>query len=119
MKIPESPPNVNEVISETFSNDQEKGLELLTRFQATDGKGQYLHWGKLKYLEPPNGFTSKQWWAGVKIARQKLYNKLKFKDKYGQPFNYAIPDCVWKELLWLEQHAAGSIRPGGGSQGDG
>ncbi|NIV99392.1 Fic family protein [Candidatus Saccharibacteria bacterium] len=110
MKIPETPPNIHDVISETFKENREVGIEILSRFQPTDWKGKYLHWGKLKYLEPPKGFTSEQWWAGVKTARQKLYKELEFFDKTGRHFNFAIPDCVLQDLLWLEQHAAGSIK---------
>ena len=109
MKIPETPPNVYDTISETFETDREAGIEILSRFQPTDRKGQYLHWGKLKYLKPPKGFTSEQWWAGIKSARQKLYKELKFINKNKKPFQFAIPDCVLQDLLWLEQHVAGNI----------
>ena len=109
MKIPETPPSVEDVLSKTFKENREKAIEILTRFNPTDLRGQYHHWGKLKYLQPPKGFTSEQWWAGIKTARQKLYKKLKFVDKHGEPFKFAIPDCVIQDLLWLERHVAGSI----------
>jgi len=109
MKIPETPPNVNEILSDTFQKNREKGFEMLSRFYPSDSRGRYLHWQKLKYLEPPKGFTSMEWWAGVKIARQKLYRKLDFVDKKGKAFNFSIPDCVLEDLLWLEKYAAGNI----------
>lgn len=109
MKIPEIPPNEYSIISEAMRENDPESINMILQAQPTDSKGQYLHWEKLKYLEPPNNLTSEQWWAGVKIARQKLFKELKFIDKKGGPFRFAIPDCVLQDLLWLEKHAAGSI----------
>jgi len=109
MKIPEIPPDAQSILSETFSKNREKGLDILNRFQPTDSKGKYRHWQILKYLEPPEDFTSKEWWAGIKISRQKLYKELNFFDKKGEGFKFAIPDCVLESLLFLEKYAAGNI----------
>ncbi|VAW49948.1 MloA [hydrothermal vent metagenome] len=75
----------------------------------TDIKGRYVHWDKLKYLAPPEGLSSEEYWFSIKTARQNVYKQLPLEDKLGQPFNFCVPDILQKELHWLDQNTAGSI----------
>ncbi len=109
MKIPETPPDLNKIIEDVLKNDQDIGWRLFTDFKPTDEKGRYFHWENLKHRKPPHGFKSEEWWVGIKLSRRNLYKKTAFLDKFEKPFRFAIPDCVLKDLLWLNQSAAGSI----------
>ncbi len=109
MKIPEVPPDITEVFSETFKKDPKKSIKMISIFKAVDPKGRYLHWEKLKHIPPPTGFTSRQWWVGTKTARQKLYKELKFSDPNNSHFKYATTDQMFEDLLWLEKYTAGNI----------
>lgn len=75
-----------------------------------DHKGRYLHWDKLRHMPVPEGLTSEQWWCGIKLARQKLYQHLPLLDKNGKYFQYSTPDQVQRELHWLDRYAAGNIQ---------
>lgn len=108
MKIPLTPPQLSEIM---------KGMagakRLLTLIESGVGpapRGEYLHWDKLRHLNPPNGLTTEEWWAAVKYARRFLYKKLPFEDKYSRHFQYALPDLVYKLLHQLDRDASGRIQ---------
>jgi Fic family protein len=109
MKIPVSPPSVEEIIPKLLASNYQKTMEILYHQESTDQKGRYLHWDKLMHVQPPERLTSEFWWAGIKFARQKLYKSLKILDKNKSPFKVATPDSVLKELHWLDINTAGSL----------
>ncbi|WP_460596489.1 Fic family protein [Geomonas sp. Red276] len=73
----------------------------------TDAQGRYLHWDKVRYLEPPHGLTPEQYWLSFKLSRN--YKQLPFIDKAGDHFRYVVIDSMLKDLHWLDQNASGSI----------
>ena len=109
MRLPVFPPDYKEIIGASLGQGGE-GMELLTSFTPLDEKGRYLHWDKLRHLPAPEGFSSEQWWAGVKFSRQRAYKKLPLFDKLGKPFVFSAPDSVQRELHWLDKNASGSIQ---------
>ncbi|MES9904802.1 MAG: Fic family protein [Sedimenticola sp.] len=111
MKIPESPPSTAKIIEGLIhEKDNQKLIKLLgSSVGLTDSKGRYVHWDKLKYLVPPEGLSSEEYWFSIKTARQKVYKPLPLEDKLGQNFCFCVPDILQKELHWLDQNAAGSI----------
>ena len=109
MKIPTAPPNGYAKISQLFSEDCERAMQLIKVSGPTDSKDRYLHWEKMQYLTPPEGFTAEEWWGGTKMARQGLYKELPLVDKNNRIFRFALPDCVLKELHWIDQNASGQI----------
>lgn len=76
----------------------------------TDDKGRYLHWDKLRHLEPPEGITSNEWWCFIKLCRFAQTKPLPFTSKIGKQFNYCVPDSVQAHLHWLDMNAAGTIQ---------
>ena len=108
MKIPETPPDTNKIFMEA-AKDPEEIKRLYSWAQPTDLKGRYLHWDKLRHLEPPEGFTIKQWWVAIKLARQSLYRPVDLLDTNQSEFQYAIPDIVQKDLHELAKNAAGNL----------
>lgn len=70
----------------------------------------YLHWDKLRQLEPPSGLTHREWWATVKIRR--ALRELPLRDVDGRPFTLALPDELLRLLHVVDQRCAGEIAAG-------
>lgn len=110
MQLPVAPPSFDALLRDTVARGPAEMGRLLNAFTEVDGQGRYLHWDKLRHLPAPEGFSSEQWWLGIKMARQKNYKPLLLQDKRGVAFRYCLPAIVQKELHWLDRHAAGSIQ---------
>lgn len=107
MKKPVLPPEISTLLPGV---DSKKFSVLLAQSKLEDSKGRYLHWDKLRYLQPPKNFTSEEWWISTKFARRSLYKALSLKDVNERPFQFALPDSVQRHLHWLDRYAAGSIQ---------
>ena len=106
MKIPESPHDYVRIISEMQKKEQ---VVLFQNLQPTDAEGRYLHWGKLKYLEPPEGMSNEEWWVGLKLARNAMKKELPLLDKQGRSFWYCVTNKMEKEFHWLDLNTAGTL----------
>lgn len=107
MRIPETPPDWHNILTKML---REKGNVVFTpEVGPTDAKGRYLHWDELKHREPPKGYSIEEWWAITKLFRHKLIKIPGFIAKENLAFVFCTPDCVLKELLWVDQNAAGRI----------
>ena len=110
MKLPKYPPNTDTIFSQLMEQEPQKALRLLSgEFNITDPKGRYLHWDKLYFLPPPSGYIREEWWAGIKIARKKLFKVLPFQDSKQNAFKFLMPDSVLRDLHWLDQNSTGSL----------
>jgi len=110
MRIPQSPPSVNNVLDRVKQKENPDKLFLLfTQFGPTDKKDRYLHWDELRYKEPPDGFSIEDHWYGTKFARSKLLKTLPFFDIEQRPFQFGMPDCVLRMLHEIDQNASGRI----------
>ena len=70
---------------------------------------QYLHWDKLRHLNPPEGLTSEQWWLQVRSARESELRKLPLTDSEGEPFSYGVLDSMLRRLHYIDQRCAGEV----------
>lgn len=77
-------------------------------------KGRYLHWDELRYRDPPEGLSRKEWWATVMLARTPLLQNLPLLDKKGHPFRFATPSPVLIDLHHIDRDAAGQIHTAAG-----
>jgi len=111
MKIPQSPPSTKVLLDEIMSNsDPKKVIKLFSSgIKPTDNDGRYLHWEKLRYLEPPKGFSPEEYWLMTKTARKQIYKSLPFLNKFGNTFQYCITDSMLRDLHWLDQKCAGTV----------
>lgn len=58
----------------------------------------YLHWDELRFKVPPAGYTSREWWLGLKCARTTTRRELPLRDRQGAAFLFSVPDSL-SELL--------------------
>ena len=69
----------------------------------------YLHWSKLRHLEPPAGLSSEEWWCATKLARASARHVLPLADKHGNPFAYSDAAYLYRRLHQIDRDAAGRI----------
>lgn len=71
---------------------------------------RYLHWDKLRHLEPRYGLTAKEWWWRIKrLEREPTMRDLPLLDKEGNPFRYSLPDQLLRSLHHVDQYCAGQV----------
>lgn len=76
----------------------------------TDPKGRYLHWEKMRHIEPPEGLTPEQWWGITRFVRDTQCRKVPmFKDKKGYPFCFCNHERILEDLHWFDQSASGTM----------
>ncbi|MEE8483748.1 MAG: Fic family protein, partial [Nitrospinota bacterium] len=110
MKIPMTPPDIHKVTGQLLSKSTKEYIEIIDASKPTDSKGRYLHWDKLRHKTPPEGFSPEEWWVGIKWARRSLYKRIRLlRDKKNEPFTFAIPDCVQRDLHFLDINTAGKM----------
>lgn len=110
MQLPVAPPNFDALLQDTVALGPAMLGRIFSAFTEVDEQGRYLHWDKLRHLPAPEGFSSEQWWLGIKMARRKSFQSIPLQDKRGMAFCYCLPAIVQKELHWLDCHASGSIQ---------
>ena len=86
MKIPTKGPAVEEIL-DRISRDRAATI-LFSDHSRPSVNGRYYHWDELRRWKPPDGFSSEEWWFGVKIARSQVRKMLPFVDTAGRPFSY-------------------------------
>ncbi|HET7571612.1 MAG TPA: Fic family protein [Gaiellaceae bacterium] len=70
---------------------------------------EYLHWDKLRHLEPPADLTHEEWWLTLKLARAPLLRPLPLRDAEGMPFVFGMPDTLLQLLHFVDQRCSGEI----------
>lgn len=71
---------------------------------------RYLHWDKLKRLQPPDGLDTEEWWWRIKVLeRGPSMRRLGLMDKGGEPFKYSLPDLLLRSLHHVDQHCSGEV----------
>lgn len=105
MKPIPPPPTFDEAIAAS----QGRFGEILQAGITPTPRGKYYHWDKLRHLKPPDGLSSEEWWAGVKIARRQLRRVLPLTTADGNPFTFAMVDPIQEMLHKIDQQAAGRI----------
>ncbi|MFV1980522.1 MAG: Fic family protein [Rhodothermia bacterium] len=109
VKIPTIPPSLPEILSDLAENEAVPFAQFLALGIGPAPGGQYRHWHKLKFLQPPEGLTSEMWWAGVKLARLQQRREIDLLDKQGIQFQYTLADPVLEKLHHIDRNAAGAI----------
>jgi Fic family protein len=82
--------------------------ELLQVNVAEDGR-EYVHWDKLRHLDPPEGLSHEEWWAMIKLARHPLLRRIPLADVSGAQFAYGTPDLVARHVHHIDQRCSGEV----------
>ena len=75
----------------------------------TQAGGRYLHWDKLRRLEPPGGLSVEQWWLQIKGARADQLRRLPLTDPGGAAFSYGLLDTMHRQLHYIDQRCSGEV----------
>lgn len=70
---------------------------------------RYLHWDKLRRLEPPAGLSSAQWWLRLKLGRASEMRRIPLRDIDGNCFGFTLPDLVLRYLHRIDQRGGGEV----------
>lgn len=109
MKIPKSPPDIS-AIWERIKDKPDIFNRVLAADLGPPVGGKYLHWDKLSYYTPPNGFSHEEWWFVLKMRRRALFKHLPLLDKNGGSFKYLEVDPIPESLHGIDQGAGGFIQ---------
>lgn len=112
MKIPVSPPPVTALIDELASAEggASRFAEIATQGIGPTPDGNYRHWDIVRHLEPLDGLSPQEWWLGIKLARQFLFQSLPIRDSAGAPFQYAPVNLIHRMLHEIDKNAARAIK---------
>lgn len=66
----------------------------------------YLHWDKIRQLDPPDRLSREQWWLRLKLARKDRWHPLPLLDRDGQPLGYTLPDAMLPSLRRIDRRRA-------------
>ena len=105
MRMPVTPPP----ISDLLRTRAERIEDLISSDIGRLPENKYLHWSKLKYAQPPEGFSSEDWWLAVKMARFSARHALPLADKQGRPFAFSDSGYLYRMLHQVDQGAGGRI----------
>ena len=105
MKMPLAPPSLSELSNERYARIP----ELLSSGIGKLPENRYLHWSKLRHLEPPKGFSSEDWWLAVKLARGSVRHPLPLVDKQSRAFSFSDSGYLYRMLHEVDRDASGRI----------
>ena len=106
MRIPQNPPLYSDLLSSTKG---ERLLELISSGIGNQPQDKYLHWDKLRFRPPPEGFSTEEWWLATKIARGTISHILPFVDSVGTHFTYCELGTLHRNLHQIDRDASGHI----------
>jgi len=106
--MPLSPPSIAQLFP-AVAKDPEHFADVLAKAGGAAPGGRYKHWDTLRHMKPPTGLTTEQWWFGIKLARQYIYQQLPLRDKSKKPFQYALPGIALQMLQLIDRDASGNL----------
>lgn len=99
-------PPSHDAIGETI--DSKRWVDVLWSSRSPQDGDQYLHWDKLRRLDPPNDLTAEEWWWALKFKRS--LRPLPLLDADGEKaLSYGVPDSVLRRLHRIDQRCAGEV----------
>jgi Fic family protein len=81
----------------------------LVQLGVTENGRSYVHWDKLRQLEPPSNLSREEWWLLIKLGRQLVQRVIPLTDPFGAPFVYGVPDLAARRLHYVDQHCSGEV----------
>lgn len=87
----------------------EAAADAMKRQSPAEAGDRYLHWDKLRRLEPPEGWTHDEWWLTIKLARTADKRVLPLKSPEGTAFGCTLPDTVLRSVHHIDQRCGGEV----------
>ena len=104
------PPRAPMPLDALFAEHGERLLAVLDEGFGPTVAGRYLHWDRLRRLDPPEGFSHEEWWLGVKLSRRGQFRSIPLlRDTSGRPFSFMLPDRVQEALHRIDSQLRGRI----------
>lgn len=77
---------------------------------AREADTKYLHWDQFRHrYSAPAGFELEDVWRYLGLMRMSRLRALPLASAEGAPFYYCIPDCLQRDLVFVDQWAAGQF----------
>ncbi len=108
MKKPITPPKYTDVLS-LIQTDPDRFTNIVTASSGPLANGKYYHWDTLRHMSPPPSLTKEDWWYGLKLSRQSLYELVPLVDAGGQAFKFALVPPIPESLSKIDKGAGGVI----------
>jgi Fic family protein len=89
--------------------DGERIVELIRMGVGRVDAQNYIHWDKLRHLEPPSDISREEWWFLIKSSRGPAMRPIALEDGDGMAFSYSSPDVVQRNLHYVDQRCSGEI----------
>lgn len=70
---------------------------------------EYIHWDKVRHLDPPDDLTHEEWWWKIKFERRAGLRELPLTDPGGKAFHYGLPDTVLRGLRHVDRRVSGEV----------
>jgi len=102
-----SPP-LGHGLAELFANPERLAAVLQQVTSPTRQDGRYIHYHKLSFLQPPEGLTTAEWWAGLKLKRSMLRRQLPLLDRDGRPHLLCRTDSMDELLHKMDRQLTGN-----------
>lgn len=108
IKRPQRPPDIHDLLGKLAEHPDRLLDFARLRFHGSQDP-KYRHWDTLRHLTPPNGFTTEQWWLGIKLGRISMARATEMRDERGDAFTYCMPDEALRLIHIVDQSAAGRL----------
>jgi Fic family protein len=105
MKIPETAPDFKNIFAKAGYSE----LFAKTGDVIKKANNEYLYWDDFKYQPMPEGVTAEEAWAMLKLSRLTQMKNISLTDSKGRSFSYWMPDCVLREIHFIDQQAGGTM----------
>lgn len=104
MKIPEKTPTFSQIEIPMTPEITSKLGEIIKK-----ANNEYMYWDDFKYLAMPKGILPEQAWSLLKMYRLVQFKYISLIDSKDKPFSYCLPDCIHRDVHFIDQQAGGSI----------
>jgi len=90
--------------------DKERLVKVMNSPRDPRSGERYLHWDKLRHLEPPSELDSEEWWWRIKmLEREPGMRRLPLAGRDATPFKYNLPDSLLRSLHHVDQRCGGKV----------
>ncbi len=102
----EKAPTVEELVERLSTDEALAAIKASVDVQTSE---RYLHWDKLRRMDPPDGLNAEQWWLRIKWARNGDLRPIPLEDPEGEPFSYGLRDANLRQLHYIDQRCSGEV----------